>query len=79
LLSSECPKPEDPTNGQFQCNSSNFAQGSACYLQCDPGYIIAQESVLFCQSNSTWDKPMYNFVCSALISLVIGGIDDNQE
>ena len=33
-----CPKPENPPNGVFICDSETFSKGSTCALQCDFGY-----------------------------------------
>jgi hypothetical protein len=80
----DCNRPTNPTNGQFECESSSFKEGSACTLICDPGYIPAGKVLMRCWEDKAamkmdWNVPMSRFQCVKPCHLVVGGMNNKTR
>ncbi|XP_078253265.1 CUB and sushi domain-containing protein 3 isoform X2 [Rhinoraja longicauda] len=55
-----CSDPGIPANSirESKIEYGNFTFGSLVFYDCNPGYFLFGSSVLTCQSNGYWDKPL---------------------
>ncbi|GCC19449.1 hypothetical protein chiPu_0000001, partial [Chiloscyllium punctatum] len=55
-----CSDPGIPANSirESKIEYGNFTFGSMVFYDCNPGYFLFGSSVLMCQSNGYWDKPL---------------------
>ncbi|XP_067832359.1 CUB and sushi domain-containing protein 3 [Heptranchias perlo] len=55
-----CSDPGIPANSirESKIEYGNFTFGSMVFYDCNPGYFLFGSSVLTCQSNGYWDKPL---------------------
>ena len=80
----ECLRRFDPPNGKIKCESKTYAEGSYCYLTCNPGYIPLDQVATKCIYDQTnqdfrWDLEDGRLQCIEPVGLVIGGIKDTYE
>jgi len=71
-----CRKPANPSNGKVLCNSRDIQEGSKCLLQCQFGYIPAQEELTQCNKDGSWSQP--NLRCVKPVAMLIGGYNVDE-
>ncbi|MBZ3869507.1 CUB and sushi domain-containing protein 3 [Sciurus carolinensis] len=55
-----CSDPGIPANSkrESKIEHGNFTYGTVVFYDCNPGYFLFGSSVLICQPNGQWDKPL---------------------
>uniref|UniRef100_A0A7N5P050 CUB and sushi domain-containing protein 3 n=1 Tax=Ailuropoda melanoleuca TaxID=9646 RepID=A0A7N5P050_AILME len=55
-----CSDPGIPANSkrESKIEHGNFTYGTLVFYDCNPGYFLFGSSVLICQPNGQWDKPL---------------------
>ncbi|XP_035167182.1 CUB and sushi domain-containing protein 3-like, partial [Oxyura jamaicensis] len=55
-----CSDPGIPANSirESKIEHGNFTYGTVVFYDCNPGYYLFGSSVLICQPNGQWDKPL---------------------
>lgn len=55
-----CSDPGIPPNSkrESKIEHGNFTYGTVVFYDCNPGYFLFGSSVLICQPNGQWDKPL---------------------
>ncbi|XP_010128451.1 PREDICTED: CUB and sushi domain-containing protein 3-like, partial [Chlamydotis macqueenii] len=55
-----CSDPGIPANSirESKIEHGNFTYGTVVFYDCNPGYFLFGSSVLVCQPNGHWDKPL---------------------
>lgn len=55
-----CTDPGIPANSirESKIEHGNFTYGTVVFYDCNPGYFLFGSSVLVCQPNGHWDKPL---------------------
>uniref|UniRef100_A0A7N4PW30 CUB and Sushi multiple domains 3 n=1 Tax=Sarcophilus harrisii TaxID=9305 RepID=A0A7N4PW30_SARHA len=55
-----CSDPGIPANSkrESKIEHGNFTYGTVVFYDCNPGYFLFGSSVLICQPNGHWDKPL---------------------
>lgn len=55
-----CSDPGIPGNSkrESKIEHGNFTYGTVVFYDCNPGYFLFGSSVLICQPNGQWDKPL---------------------
>ncbi|KAH0502555.1 CUB and sushi domain-containing protein 3 [Microtus ochrogaster] len=55
-----CSDPGIPANSkrESKIDHGNFTYGTVVFYDCNPGYFLFGSSVLICQPNGQWDKPL---------------------
>jgi len=68
---SGCTKPANPPHGKILCNTREIQTGSKCLLQCQFGFIPAQEELTKCNKGGSWSNT--NLRCVRPVAMIIGG------
>ena len=84
IITTDCMKPQNPTNGRFECESTSYKEFSNCYLVCDAGFIAATKISTACIFNQAsgqyeWSIPMSTFQCVRACHLVLGGLTNKTK
>ncbi len=74
----ECARRADPPNGVWNCDSTIYKEGSACFLNCNKGYMPMGKTFMSCifdekLNDFDWSLPESEFACVKPIGFVIGG------
>ena len=59
-----CSDPGIPANSirESKIEHGNFTYGTVVFYDCNPGYFLFGSSVLVCQPNGHWDKPLPEYI-----------------
>ncbi|KAI4582045.1 hypothetical protein MJG53_009570 [Ovis ammon polii x Ovis aries] len=62
-----CSDPGIPANSkrESKIEHGNFTYGTVVFYDCNPGYFLFGSSVLICQPNGQWDKPLPECISDA--------------
>lgn len=68
-----CTDPGIPANSirESKIEHGNFTFGSVVFYDCNPGYYLFGSSVLTCQPEGHWDKPLPECIGTASFLLSI--------
>lgn len=69
-----CSDPGIPANSirESKIEHGNFTYGTVVFYDCNPGYFLFGSSVLVCQPNGHWDKPLPECISKYLrINIII--------
>lgn len=68
-----CSDPGIPANSirESKIEHGNFTYGTVVFYDCNPGYFLFGSSVLICQPNGHWDKPLPECISKQIMSLLL--------